>query len=80
MSLKIITKIFCIAARIVFDKVPGSLIVSTIKELIKTQHLAETDSIELFNTIEIEMINLHEGNIARFKIRPSEFQQWKNVQ
>lgn len=69
-----------IVRKIVLDKVPGSLIVSTIKELIKVQHLVEPDSIELFNLLEREIISLHEGNIARFKIRPSEFQQWKDVQ
>lgn len=35
------------------------------------------DRSELINAIETELISLHEGNIARFKLALSEFQQWK---
>jgi len=35
---------------------------------------------ELFKVIESEIISFHDGNIARFKIRPSEFQAWQQLQ
>jgi len=35
---------------------------------------------ELFKVIETEIMSLHDGNIARFRIRPSEFEEWQRVQ
>ena len=32
---------------------------------------------EVINVIERELISLHEGNIARFKLSLSDFQMWK---
>lgn len=29
--------------------------------------------------VEIELIGLHEGNFARYKVRPSEYYTWKGV-
>jgi len=29
--------------------------------------------------VETEVMNLHEGNIARYRLRPSEFQPWRNM-
>jgi hypothetical protein len=28
---------------------------------------------------ESELVNLHEGNFARYQIRPSEFEAWQRV-
>jgi hypothetical protein len=36
--------------------------------------------VQLFQIIETEIMSLHDGNIARFKIRPSEFQKWKEME
>jgi hypothetical protein len=40
--------------------------------------LVASDDLERFVHLALEEIRgLHEGNIARFRIRPSEFQQWQ---
>ncbi|CAN5437331.1 hypothetical protein BH10PSE19_BH10PSE19_03980 [soil metagenome] len=69
-----------IVRSIILNKVVGAQVVTTIKTLIAALRLAETDATQLLQTIETEIISLHDGNIARFKIRPSEFEEWKNVQ
>ena len=65
---------------IVLEKIAGQHVVAKIQTLIKSQNLPETVTNELFNVIETEILNLHDGNIARFRIRPSEFQEWRNIQ
>lgn len=41
-------------------------------------HLVSTDDVNRFTRLVLEELqNLHEGNIARFKLRPSEFQRWR---
>ena len=69
-----------IIREIILGGVAGSQVVSTINHLIEKRNLSLQDSDELFKLIETEIISLHDGNIARFKIRPSEFEKWKNVQ
>lgn len=69
-----------IIRNIIIEKVKGSLVVSKIQNEIKTRELKAHDAIELFKIIEIEISSLHDGNIARFKIRPSEFLAWKKMQ
>jgi hypothetical protein len=54
--------------------------VPTIRELIEANSIPEADRAELFTLIETEIISLHDGNVARFKVRPSEFQAWKAMQ
>lgn len=56
------------------------LVVPKIQNLIKEKKLSVSESAELFQLIETEIMSLHDGNIARFKIRPSEFQEWKSLQ
>ncbi len=34
---------------------------------------------ELFQIIETEIASLYEGNAARYKIRPSQFEAWQNI-
>ncbi len=65
---------------IILEKVPGAQIVNRVQNLLESQKLPEADTKELFKLIEVEILSLHDGNIARFKIRPSEFQQWKSLQ
>jgi hypothetical protein len=43
-----------------------------------SENIAETDRNRFIETTEIEVSSLHEGNFARFKIRPSEFFAWQN--
>lgn len=62
---------------IILSPVRSSQLVANIKKLVKTYQLSESESKQLFQIIEIEIINLHEYNISRYKIRPSEFENWK---
>ena len=41
--------------------------------------LPKHDSDQLFHMLETEIMSLHGGNIARFKILPHEFQVWKDL-
>ncbi len=65
---------------VILEKVAGPQVVHRIQSLLENQKLPEADAAELFKLIETEVLNLHDGNVARFKIRPSEFQQWKDLQ
>ncbi len=76
-KLKYRNEIQDIVRTIILENVPGNKLVSTIKNLIEKLKMPEHESNQLFQIIETEMISLHDGNIARFKIRPSEFQKWK---
>ncbi len=62
---------------IIIDNATTSDIVGKIRQLVAAQKLSDADNAEMFNVIETEIVSLHEGNIARFKIRPSEFHLWK---
>ncbi|MBP9726449.1 MAG: Fic family protein [Gammaproteobacteria bacterium] len=72
----LITKII---NELVLKKTPGNRLHSEIKKSIAAQRLPITDSEQLLDAIEIEIISLHEDNIARFKIKPSEFLLWKSL-
>lgn len=39
--------------------------------------LPQTDRSKFIEAVETELLALHEGNFARYRIRPDEFQQWK---
>jgi hypothetical protein len=69
-----------IVRTVVLEKIEGSQVVHRLQNLIQAQKLPEADQSELFKVIEIELMSLHDGNIARFKIRPSEFQAWRELQ
>lgn len=49
---------------------------SAIDQLITTE-VGSVERNEVINAIEKELISLHEGNIARFKLTLRDFQQWK---
>jgi hypothetical protein len=63
---------------IILEKTEGARVVSKVIDLLQKESLSQSDFSELFKVIETEISSLHEGNVARFKIRPSEFQAWKN--
>jgi len=65
---------------IILERISSSFIVERILSLINSKNILTSDVSDLFHVIEIEIMGLHEGNIARFKIRPSEFQEWKKKQ
>lgn len=78
-KMKYRSAIHDIIRTIILEKVVGHRVDSTIKNLIKALKLPTNDSNQLFNIIEIEIINLHDGNIAQFKLLPSEFLKWKRL-
>jgi Fic family protein len=80
IKLKFRSEIQEIIRTIILEKVAGPEVVRRIRRLVEAKKLPEIDAEELFKIVEIEIISLHEGNIARFKIRPSEFQEWKSLQ
>jgi len=47
------------------------------------QHAAEHVSLEeqprFVEVVETELINLHEGNIARYRLKPSQYQIWRET-
>ena len=43
------------------------------------QHLTATDLARFIETAESELLGLHEGNYARYRIRPSEYAAWRAV-
>ncbi len=73
-------EIKAIVRAIILEKVTGREVVSTIKRLLAALWLDEHDSVQLFQIIEIEIMHLHDGNIARYKIRPRQYLEWKAVQ
>lgn len=79
-KLKYRREIQDIVRAIILEKIAGNQTVPRIRNMIQTLKLSEVDSIRLFQMIETEIMSLHDGNIARFKVRPSEFQEWKNAQ
>lgn len=80
LKLKYRSEIQEIIRTIILEKVAGAQVVHRVQSFVEAKKLPETDAEELFKLIEIEIVSLHDGNIARFKIRPSEFQEWKSAQ
>src|SRR5690349_11770269 len=69
-----------IVRSIILEKVTGEHVVQKIRDLIEANNIPQADRDALFELIETEVISLHEGNAARFSVRPSEFQAWKALQ
>jgi len=40
-------------------------------------HAAPADQARLIEVVETELMSLHEGNIARYRLRPAEYQAWR---
>ncbi|TWW01819.1 Fic family protein [Chitinophaga pinensis] len=45
----------------------------------KAATLPENDRSRFIETVETELLSLHEGNFARYWVRPSEFARWKEI-
>ena len=45
----------------------------------KSQQIPEADRSKFIETVETELLDLHEGNFARYWIRPAEFKEWKEI-
>lgn len=66
---------------LLFEIVSQGLPYKETKKLIKrtVTGIRESDQSKFTEAVETELMSLHPGNIARFGIRPSEFERWKNV-
>lgn len=69
-----------IVRSMILDRVSGDDLVPWIHASIDASTIAEGERKEVFILIEQEIVSLHDGNVARFKVRPSEFQAWKKLQ
>jgi hypothetical protein len=45
----------------------------------KSKELPIEDQEKFIESVESELLSLHEGNFARYKIRPSEFKRWQEI-
>ncbi|NML42104.1 Fic family protein [Chitinophaga sp. G-6-1-13] len=45
----------------------------------KATTLPEKDQAKFTEAVETELLSLHDGNFARYRVRPLEFKQWKDV-
>ena len=45
----------------------------------KAKELPTQDQEKFMESVETELLSLHEGNFARYRIRPSEFSSWKKI-
>ncbi len=43
------------------------------------EDIPQGDQARFVEVVETEVINLHEGNIARYRLRPSQFQKWRRT-
>jgi hypothetical protein len=43
------------------------------------RHISESDREQFREVAETEIVSLHEGNFARYQIRPSEFAAWQKA-
>ncbi|MEP7110544.1 MAG: Fic family protein [Ferruginibacter sp.] len=62
---------------VVKDATPKEITITIIK--VRALRLPETDQSKFVEAVETELMNLHEGNFARYQIRPSQFKEWKKV-
>jgi hypothetical protein len=46
---------------------------------VEKNHISEADREKFRDMAEAELVSLHEGNFARYQIRPSEFEAWQQV-
>jgi len=43
------------------------------------QHVKEGDQTRFLEVVETELMSLHEGNIARYRLQPSQYQTWRET-
>lgn len=78
LRLKYREEIKFIVARIIQQKIPKSRATREIMTYAE-EIIAPQDRPRFLETVEGELVGLHEGNFARFRVRPSEFYAWKVV-
>lgn len=71
-----------LVARIVSDIVLGGMNKKTAAVFIKRsamEDVPEEDIARFIEVVETEAMSLHEGNIARYRLRPSQYQTWREA-
>ncbi len=63
--------------QVVTDAMPKSLAIPLIK--VKALQLPHEIQGKFIEAVETELFNLHEGNFARYMIKPSEFENWQEA-
>ena len=69
-------------ARLVAEIVRGRLDKKAGVAFIKqraVEKILPTDRARFIEVVETEMMSLHEGNIARYRLRPGEYQLWLEI-
>lgn len=79
LKLKYRTKIHEIIQAIVKGRIPGKQVSTKLIGLVKKMDLDPDESKKILEILEVEIASLHEGNIARYQIRPSEFKSWTDL-
>ncbi len=65
-------------ATVVLTKMSKPQAVSYIRRFAQEQ-IEAPDRERFIEVVETQLLSLHEGNIARYRLRPSEFQAWREV-
>lgn len=63
-------------AHVVRDRLDKQAAVALIRKL-AAEHIPLSDRERFIEIVEAELLSLHEGSIARFRLRPSEFHAWR---
>ncbi len=63
---------------VVREKLNKARAISHIQQFAQTQ-IEAADRQRFIEVVETQLLNLHEGNIARYRLRPSEFHAWHSV-
>lgn len=67
-----------IVSNIVKKRLDKKMAVAVIKRK-SSLDIPSEDQTRFLETVEIELRSLHEGNIARYKLRSSEYKEWNKV-
>jgi Fic family protein len=76
LKLKHREKIHKIIQKLIKDKTQGRRILKTLSHAIEEMNLPREEAKKVLEILELEIASLHEGNIARYQIRPSEYREW----
>lgn len=76
IRIKYRTLVHDLIAQIVMAPMDKSGAIACIREQVQRQ-VPHIDRSRLIEAIETQLMSLHEGNIARFGLRPSQFQAWQ---
>lgn len=73
--LKYREQIRSIIRRIISEALPRFKVMPYLQD--QAKELPESDRNRLIEVVETELLSLHEGNFARYMVRPSEFKRWQ---